>query len=350
LGDLPLALEQAAAYLEATATPPAAYLDLLATRARELFALGGQPSDSAQTIATTWTVSLDRLRKEASVAQDLLRLCAFLAPDDLPRTLLEEHPEVLPRRLARAVRDQLGLQQALGGLRRYSLAAVTDQTISVHRLVQAVVRHELNDYQARQWAEAAVALVWAGFPDEPGDVAAWPAAARLLTHALAAAGHAERLSAAPKRTGALLNQAARYPAGRAEYGQAKGLLERALAIAEAEFGPDHPNTAQGLSNLANVLRDLGELPAARDLHERALAIRQARLGPDHPNTADSLNNLANVLADLGELPAARDHYERALATFEARLGPDHPNTATARHRLAIVHTALEGESQPERSQ
>jgi hypothetical protein len=86
------------------------------------------------------------------------------------------------------------------------------------------------------------------------------------------------------------------------------------------------------------------------LYDCALTMREARLGADHPDTADSLNNLANVLADLGELPAARDHYERALATFEARLGPDHPNTATARHRLAIVHTALEGESQPERSQ
>src|SRR5207247_8481893 len=85
LGDLPLALEQAAAYLEATATPPDVYLELLATRAPELFAVGGQVGTSERTIATTWTVSLDRLRKEAPDAQDLLRLCAYLAPDELPR-------------------------------------------------------------------------------------------------------------------------------------------------------------------------------------------------------------------------------------------------------------------------
>jgi hypothetical protein len=86
LGDLPLALEQAAAYVEETTTTPRDYLELLGNRAKELFALG-RPASSEQTIATTWTVALERLRAETPAAEDLLRLCAFLAPDDLPRAL-----------------------------------------------------------------------------------------------------------------------------------------------------------------------------------------------------------------------------------------------------------------------
>jgi TIR domain-containing protein len=87
LGDLPLALEQAAAYLEATSTSPADYLSLLGERAADLFALG-EPSNYQQTIATTWSVSLERVREQTPVAEDVLQLCAFLAPDDIPRSML----------------------------------------------------------------------------------------------------------------------------------------------------------------------------------------------------------------------------------------------------------------------
>jgi hypothetical protein len=82
LGDLPLALAQAAAYLEATCTPPGEYLSLLGERLGELLAQG-QPSDYPATVATTWSVTLDRLRGEAPAALDPLALCAFLGPDDI---------------------------------------------------------------------------------------------------------------------------------------------------------------------------------------------------------------------------------------------------------------------------
>jgi hypothetical protein len=143
LGDLPLALEQAAAYLEATSTPPSEYLDLLRDRAGELFALSGV-ANSQQTIATIWTLSLRRAAEESSAAEDLLSLCAFLGPDGIPRSLLTDHPDVLPKPLAIAVRDWLAFQQALGALRRYSLVAVSDQTVSMHRLVQRVTRDALT--------------------------------------------------------------------------------------------------------------------------------------------------------------------------------------------------------------
>jgi hypothetical protein len=158
LGDLPLALEQAAAYLEQTHTSPAEYLELLATRARELFALG-RPATSEQTIATIWSLSLQRVHAEAPAAEELLRLCAFLAPDDIPRWLLEDHPDVLPEPLATAVHDRLAFQQAIGALRRYSLVGVAGDALWLHRLVQAIVRHSLKSEQAMVSASAAVRLV-----------------------------------------------------------------------------------------------------------------------------------------------------------------------------------------------
>jgi tetratricopeptide (TPR) repeat protein len=333
LGDLPLALEQAAAYLEETGAAPAEYLGLLGDRAKELFALG-RPATTEQTIATTWRVSLERLRAEAPAAEELLTVWAFLAPDDLPRALLTDHAGLLPDRLAAAVADRLGFQQTLGTLRRYSLATLTPETVGVHRLVQAVVRHALDSDHTRVGAAAAVGLVLAGFPDQAEDFEAWPMTARLLPHALAATDHAQALGVDPIATAGLLHQAGRYLWSRAEYTQAKALHQRALSIREAEFGPDHPDTAHSLDNLAAVLVDQGDLDDARALFERAFSIRETRLGADHPDTAHSLTNLASVLVDQGDLDGAIPLYERALSIRETRVGADHPDTAHTLHNLA----------------
>jgi tetratricopeptide (TPR) repeat protein len=335
LGDLPLALEQAAAYLEETTTTPGEYLGLLRDRAKELFALG-RPASSEQTIATTWTVALDRIRTQAPAAEDLLCLCAFLAPDDLPRALLAEHGDQLPERLASTVADGLGFGQTLGSLRRYSLVTVTAEAISTHRLVQAVVRHGLAAEPARVWAAAAVGLLAAGFPCKAEDVGVWPMAARLLPHALAATEHAAALGAAPTATAGLLDDAGRYLWGRAEHLQAKPLLQRALSIREAQLDPDHLHTAASHANLGVALLDFGDLVGARTHLERALAITESRLGGNHPETAASLSNLADVLVAQGDLDGARTLHQRALAIREARLGGDHPDTALSLNNLGTV--------------
>jgi tetratricopeptide (TPR) repeat protein len=335
LGDLPLALEQAAAYLEETGAAPAEYLGLLGDRAKELFALG-RPATTEQTIATTWRVSLERLRAEAPAAEELLTVWAFLAPDDLPRALLTDHAGLLPDRLAAAVADRLGFQQTLGTLRRYSLATLTPETVGVHRLVQAVVRHALDPDHTRVGAAAAVGLVLAGFPDQAEDFEAWPMAARLLPHALAATDHAQALGVDPIATAGLLHQAGRYLWSRAEYTQAKALHQRGLSIREGEFGLDHLDTAHSLHSLANVLYAQGDLDDARSLYERALSIRETRVGADHPDTAHTLHNLANALTTQGDLDGARTLQERALAIRETHLGADHPWTATILNDLGVI--------------
>ena len=119
------------------------------------------------------------------------------------------------------------------------------------------------------------------------------------------------------------------------FAEARPLYERALAINEKVLGPDHPETATSLNNLASLLNTLGEYDAARPLYERALAIYEKVLGPDHPSTATSLGNLAGLLDTLGESDTARPLYERALAIYEKVLGPDHPDTATSLNNLAV---------------
>jgi tetratricopeptide (TPR) repeat protein len=336
LGDLPLALEQAAAYIEQTQTCLRDYLELFQERSGELLRLG-EPTDYPHTVATTWTLALGRLRAEAPAAEDLLAVCAFLAPDDIPRSLPTEHATVLPDPLRQDASDPLAYQQMLGALGRLGLVTVTKDSLAMHRLVQGVMREGLGQQARRRWAGVAVRLVSAAFPrDSDDELQTWPTCARLLSHALTATDHARREAAAPDDTARLLSKAGYYLWSRTELRQARPLVEAALVLREARLGPDYLEVAQSLNDLGNVLRELGELPAARQALERALAIREARLGPDHLDVAESLAGHGRVLWNLDQLPAARTDHGRALAIREARLGPDHPHVAQSLSNLGNV--------------
>jgi tetratricopeptide (TPR) repeat protein len=169
----------------------------------------------------------------------------------------------------------------------------------------------------------------------------WPRRAVLLPHVLAAVGHLNRVNVQPGPAAMadaswLLDRAGTYLRVHARLTEARPLLERALAIDEAAYGPDHPDVTAALNNFALVLRDLGEPGAARPLQERALAIDEAAYGPDHPYVATDLNNLAQILQDLGERGAARPLQERALAITEAVYGPGHPDVAIRLNNLAMI--------------
>jgi tetratricopeptide (TPR) repeat protein len=335
LGCLPLALEQAGAYCEATGLPLANYLRLFRQRQRELLQRG-QPANYPATVATTWEISFQAAQQATPAAAELLNLCAFLAPEELPLAVLRKGAEHLPETLAAAVADEVALEDALAALRRYSLLNRVEESVTLHRLVQWVARDRLAATEQARWTEAAVRVINAAFPAKSSDVRSWDECAKLLPHARMAAEFAEIGSLAPEARGRLVNQMGTYFWGRAQYTDAKEAFERALHIIEAAFGPDHPEVAIDVNNLGSVLQDLGDLARARQYLERALRIDEAAFGPDHPEVAIDVNNLGGVLQDLGDLTGARQHFERALHIDEAALGPDHPNVAFDVNNLGSV--------------
>ena len=339
LGDLPLALEQAGAYIQETGISLSAYLKLFQERRKELLNRG-KPDAYPDTVATTWDLSFQKAKEEVPASADLLNLCAFLAPDDIPKSLLTVGDEHLPETLASAVKDEMALNDAIAALKRYSLMTVADDSLSVHRLVQAVARDRLSYEMRKRWAEAAVRLVNDAFPYDSDDVRTWVVCSALLPHALAAAGHSEEIEVAHEATCRLLNQAGLYLGGRAEFSEAKSAYERALEIGEKVYGPDHPNVATMVNNLGLVLRALGDLAGAKNSFERALEIGEKVYGPDHPNVATMVNNLGLVLRALGDLAGAKNSFERALEIGEKVYGPDHPNVATMVNNLGLVLRAL----------
>jgi tetratricopeptide (TPR) repeat protein len=341
LGCLPLALEQAGAYVEESSCTLAEYLALLDTHRADLLARGTCLNDSQRTVATTWLPAFEAVQKKSPAAAELLNLCAFFAPDDIPLEIVKEGKEYLPPDLAGAVADPLQLNEALAALKAYSLVQREGDSLSLHRLVQAVTRDRLGEEERKQWAGVAVRVVNEAVPENiDTDVNCWPACPRLLAHGLAAAEHAEKTRMEPEATSRLLNEMGLYVGGRAEFQQAKGLHERALAISLKALGPDHTNVATYQNNLGIVLHLLGDLPAARKQYELALASDLTTYGPDHPKVATDRNNLGSVLQNLGDLSAAREQLELALASGLKTYGQDHPLVAVYRSTLGLLLQAL----------
>ena len=352
LGGLPLAHEQAAAYCERLDVPLAEYLRRFgAAPARMLDTARDAPAEyhDRLTVAKTFALAIDEAARLHPGAEPLIVHAALLAPEPIPLFLFSEAREKLGEPLATALADD-GLDEAVAALRAFALldpetivderdAAVATHCIRLHRLVRQVAAArrdgEPREEAQRALVEAFAAVYPAGVFNDP---TTWPRARRLDAIALALVGNAATLPrGVDEQASYILDRLASYRHGAlAAYAAARPLFERALAIREKVLGPEHPDTATSLNNLAGLLQAQGEFAAARPLFERALA-REKVLGPEHPDTAMSLNNLAHLLHRAqGELAAARPLCERALAIHEKVLGPEHPATANSLNNLAGV--------------
>ena len=341
LGDLPIALEQAAAYVGETRNSLAWYGDQLEKgHGAKLWARG---RNSERTVAATWTLSFERVATESPAGAALLRLCAFLAPDNIPLDIIRNGAEHLPEPLSSACADDIDFEDSIGAALRYSLARRDGEALSVHRIVQAVTRDRLAEEERKNSAACAAKILNQALPSFAHGIFDVDVAAvydRLLLHAMAAAEHADSMEVAPKEAARLFNEIGYYHWMRANLEAARQNFKRAQAIYEKTLGADHPNVATSINNVGLVLLDLGDLDSARDAFEGALAIDKKMLGPDHPNVGRDVNNVGLVLLELGKLDGARDAFEAARAIDEKTFGPDHPNVGRAVNNLGRVLRTL----------
>jgi tetratricopeptide (TPR) repeat protein len=335
LGDLPLALALAGAYLETTpsasltryrADIETAPLARLATTLDEPLPTGHEAS-----ILKTFALSYDKLdanTPDDALARTILHRAACLAPAPIPRHLLLRAAGLDPA-------DAYAQEQADHALRRLAtlglIEELGDEGVRLHRLLAAYAR-----LRAATPAEDSAAVEAALFNElDAINASGYPLVGLpYLPHLHSTAAVAD--ARGDKTAATLLNSLGYLLKAQGNLVGAKRYYERALVICEKILGPGHPNTATSLNNLGLLVETQGDLTAARIFCERALAIREQALGSYHPDTAGSLNNLGGVLKEEGDLAAARAYSERALSIYEQTHGPWHPNTATVLNNLGSL--------------
>ena len=340
LGDLPVAVVQAAATARRDRYTLAAYLDMLERTTLEEGVRRWEGDEYPEAVGAALRLALQSTLKwikrrsphREVVARVQLGILSVLAAPGVPVSWLE-------KRLDKGSDDARG---ALSGLIESSVCQLSedDSKVVIHGLQSRVIR-EVRRVEPERWGRVEEAA--AGLLGAVADVIAVPVsdsvgrrreALDLVEQLRAAAGqdHSKTLFFHP-RTAHALTHALQYAA---ELGdpQAALSLSNAVNLLDETLGPDHPRTLPARGNLANAYRSAGRLDEAIDLHERTLADRERVLGADHPDTLTSRNDLAVAYEVAGRLDEAIDLFERTLADSERVLGADHPDTLTSRGGLA----------------
>ncbi len=391
LDGLPLALDQAGGYIEETACSFADYLERYrAQRATLLTLRGSVMSGHPASVATTLSLIIERVEALHPTAADLLRLCAFLQPDAIPEAMIVEGASEEESILAPLARDPYAFDAAIKTLRDYSLVQrhAESKTLSLHRLVQAVIQDRLDEQACRQWAEWTVALVSRAFPDSDDDTN-WSRCQRYLPQALVCATLIEQWEMVTHEAsklllnmGNLLINGAQYTQAEEElllartillqmvgerhadyadclnslavlyhcqgrYEEAGALYQQALHIFEQVFGTEHETVTGVLNNLAGLYDMRGQYEQAEMFFLRTLQLKEKLFGPEGPSVDTVLHNLASLYIRRGKYAQAEPLLLRAMAIREKSLGPEHPLTLLSRARFATLHTARKEYEQAE---
>jgi len=324
LDGLALALEQTGAYINKLRLSLAEYLERwLGKRAEVLKWHDERVMGYPASVAATWETTFAQL---GASERRLLEALSWLAAEPIPLFLFET--ETLTAAVPEA-RDMLA------DLAEYSLARFDESGdgVLVHRLVQEITRGRIPAADRTASLQIALNTVNDAAVGDSQDVRTWEVWTPLAAHAEAVSRYADADGIAEPTAG-LMNALGLYWNTRGQFRAAEPLMRRALSINERSFGPDHPDVARHLNNLAQLLKATNRLAEAEPLMRRALAIDERSFGPDHPDVARDLNNLAMLLGATNRLAEAEPLMRRALAIDERRFGPDDPKVAIRLNNLA----------------
>jgi tetratricopeptide (TPR) repeat protein/DNA-binding XRE family transcriptional regulator len=334
---LPLALDQAGAYVEQTGCTLADYLRLFERYPVRLLAERPAVADHPQSVVQTFMLSFEKVEQTNAAASDLLRLCAFLHPDAIPEELLREGAVHWSPALKLAANDPSLLDQTLTAAMQLSLLnrSTNQQTFSLHRLVQTVLLETMSEDEQHSWLQRVIAALDNVFPEEM-QATWWRQCERLLPHALLCLQRTDT-SQQDLALASMAYKAAQYLRERGRYGEAEPLFRRALRVQEQQLGESHPQVASSLTGLANLYRRQGRYAEAEPLYQRALTIFEQQSGEAHPQMAPSLSGLASLYNEQGKFTEAEPLFLRAIYVQELLLGATHPQLAYPLNGLANLY-------------
>ncbi|HEU5375091.1 MAG TPA: FxSxx-COOH system tetratricopeptide repeat protein [Ktedonobacteraceae bacterium] len=382
MGGLPLALEQAGAYIEATQCGLADYLRLFQAGSPHLLDTHESLPTHPLSVSRTFGLAFERLEQRHPAAANLLMACAFLAPDAIPEAFFLEGAPFLGSTFEAMAMDPLTFEEAIKAIFSYSLIQrdASTHTLSIHRLVQIVLKGRFSPPDWSSWAERIIRAMTRLFPfDEEMHMDDWQTCERLLPHALMCLSYSEPKHEQEGLVLSLLNHVATYLTRRARYSeaeplflramqigntlsasqqpllaetlgglgtlyyeqwkyeQAEPLLKQALRLAEQMPGSDHSLCVSPLNSLGRLSIEQGKYEQAEPLLKQALHIAEQMQDARHPQLTLALTNLGELSRQQGRNEQAESLFERALRLREQRLGSDHPQIASSLTNLAILY-------------
>jgi len=332
LGDLPLALEQAGAMLSETGMPADEYLRLLDGHVTQIMAEGKSP-EYPMSMTAAWRLSVTTLQRQLPQAQELLRLCAFFGPDPIPRDVLRPTSDAIRTTVSELIEDPILLARAIRELARFALVKIDGRAISVHRLIQALLRDELGPEDQASFRHQVHLILAAGAPSGPDDNQLWPRYEELLAHVASDATELAGCQLPQVRDFAL--DVLRYLYLRGDFASCEAFTERFIKQWIKDSGPDDPHVLNAQHQRSSVLRQLGQYSEARLVVETTLDSSRKVVGERDPLTLALRNSLGADLRAQGNFAAARELDEQTRTLHEEVFGLADPRTLRLMNSLAL---------------
>ncbi|MFC7549645.1 FxSxx-COOH system tetratricopeptide repeat protein [Plantactinospora sp. GCM10030261] len=333
LGDLPLALDQAAAWLAETGMPTDEYLRLFEEKRIELLEVS-VPLDYQLPVAAAWNVSLDRLADSSPGALRLLQVCSFFAPEPIPRTLFSRgRAGNVHLELDEVRRDPMRLNRAIREINRYALAKIDHRTnsIQMHRLVQAVLIDRLDDAEQTAMRHSAHLMLADGDPNDPNSPDGWRTYADLYPHVMTAQAY----RSTDPWVQQLIDNVSRYLYWWGDHQAAFDLAEQAYEARRDQLGATDPSTLRMGHWMGWLLFVLGRFDEAARLNQEVLHAYQQIVQEDNEDLLRALGAVAADRRVAGDFAGALELAEEIYQRHVRALGPDDVETITAAHNLAV---------------
>ncbi|MFE0254073.1 FxSxx-COOH system tetratricopeptide repeat protein [Streptomyces sp. NPDC059010] len=333
LGDLPLAVEQAAAWRAETGMPADEYLRLLDEKQVDLLSLAA-PLDYQLPVIAAWNVSLDQLEAKNPAAMQLLQLCAFCAPESIARNLFAGRPgATITPELDRVLRDPIRLGQAIREIGRYSLARFDFRanSLQMHRLVQAALIARMTEAEQQRLRHGIHLLLSANDPNDPHNANQWQRYGELYAHLIVS----EAVRSTDPYVRTLIVNEVLYLLRSGNFDAALQLAESAYESWRQNGGEDDTKTLEVSKWTAAVLLSMGRYAEAAAVNDRVLQAYRRTVGEEHEDTLDALGNVAIDQRVKGDFAAALELAESVHARYRQLLGEEDPETLRAAHNLGV---------------
>jgi tetratricopeptide (TPR) repeat protein len=337
LGDLPLAIEQAAAWRSATGMSVDQYLELLAAKqvSKRIELLRAMPSpDYGLSVAAAWDMSFDRLEETNQAAMQLLQICSFFAPEPISRDLFAGSPAApITPELDEMLDDPIKLSRAIRDIQRYALAKFDHRsnTLQMHRLIQQVLMGRMSEEQRRVLRHGAHIMLANANPGNPQMSEQWTRYQALRAHLTVSGG----LACKDSRVRQLVFNMVKFLYGWGDHEGCEAMAREVYANWNNLLGEDSLQSLQFGQYLAWILWVNGKYGESKELSERSLNLYRVVAGDEDEGTLDAMSTMARSLRAAGDFQESFELDKAALETARRVLGRDDPATLRIAHNLGV---------------